>query len=1418
MSMELKPNLSVTDASIVDGRCILFLKTLLPDNLVDCRQLQEGGTMLTIDGYIDFICPDGTAREKIVVQIKHLTYPEKDGDVYYDIPQSIYAYAERHKGEIVVFIVCDYDNKRFYWRYINEASIEEFKKKSGYIQQTARYHFHDWEKCSASNVTETIGIWRELYNKKMESIRDERFWVEQFASRQKLCFNSVSSELHGVRNSHIVRHQVEEIQQWINIDHSDISKNICLLVGDAGVGKSAVVKDLISLDENRNVSLLCIKADYIDEQGNFVTLEKIQDALAYYSAQSEKVILIVDQIDALSQSFTNDRKHLNMMMTTLLSLGGWSNVRAVVSCRKYDLEYDVILNRIKDKSMIIELGELTEEEVVIALNNLEEGLGRKVDDVTIQVLRTVQMLDSFSILFQRNKTLINFNSQIELYDALWNSVVCDSSSAEEIRERECFLFKLVDTIRSAGTLNPQFIPISDLKRANEYLASNGIVRREGRAVSFFHQSFYEYTLARHYSKEGRLFADDVKKDVQGLELRSTVKAVMDFKRGHDVVKFVEEARSFLSDRDIRLHLKLLTVSVLAFVEKPSRGEKQLITDCCLKNDRLLMYFLRGVYFPNWYPTIKKMIGGIITSLKENTPWFTAVVSCLSRYVYNHPDEVYDMVQSIEDVNAKSFAVACLMREHNDYSKARVLQAFVETRKLNIYYMVDMVLDAVQSNENFAFEELENLISNFLRADSSYQGHDKYQLVNTLCPKLLKAYPLRVLYVLHRCVCQIVKEKAYFTSWGFTMTPKLNNMVHPDRNVDKLLKMYETLLIRFSFDESQVRPMIEHLLLLNDKFTLIMAFTAMAEAPQLYDDIIRLQLIDRRKMDAFLDSSVNFYILKLLRAWYDTLDRNDAVWYQNYILAFESESDFKYDAESSRRGFLCPDLWRHKWMLICNTLPENSLLPNMKRCSQELIRRFNTKLIVEKNDFSCTVSRCGAVVDSETYDRWPMSNWLSSFLKLNTKYKPISLHEHAKEFKKCVRSHPNKFFNFVWKICSRDDILDMYKMAGIEGLIEGGSNPYALWTLAKPYITEEYACADYFGFLQVAEYYIKEDNACMDEIMNVCKNVVLLPFPMVNDLFIGKNENCDMGTKVSDMFSRAINSHQGSAAKLLVKMCAIRSRRPVIYKFFADISSIMHPCLKVIPLYYLFMEAYFDEELFFPLMQSLLSGMGPEALYLQPAAIQWCIYHRKEFVNNYIERIEQDSVSYELLAQIYFYGMVQSNYVDECEKQFERILALNDKKIVAKLLEIAMRTCECSEYRELCIKLIERFASDDRKEVVQAYCSYCECLPVDAFPWFCDITRVRKRQDMMNVYSQLRYVRKCISTYPVECYKFISNQKYYEVEDWEMVDDKVIKILLEIYKKMSLDENEDAINEVLDLFDEYIYRDNRIMKNAVSLLL
>lgn len=49
------------------------------------------------------------------------------------------------------------------------------------------------------------------------------------------------------------------------------------------------------------------------------------------------------------------------------------------------------------------------------------------------------------------------------------------------------------------------------------------------------------------------------------------------------------------------------------------------------------------------------------------------------------------------------------------------------------------------------------------------------------------------------------------------------------------------------------------------------------------------------------------------------------------------------------------------------------------------------------------------------------------------------------------------------------------------------------------------------------------------------------------------------------------------------------------------------------------------------------------------------------------------------------------------------------------------------------------------------------------------------------------------------------------------DNEVAKVLFEIYRKLSYDEDTDAMNELLDIFDEYFYRDNRVMKYAASLL-
>ena len=117
------PNKSISPSSLHDKRSIRFLKSIFPDDIIDDSKLEEGGTTPNIDGYLDFLCEDGTAYERVFVQVKHLTYPEKSGVVFYDIPKSLYAYAERHKGEVVLFIACDYDQKKFYWTHIDAVAI-----------------------------------------------------------------------------------------------------------------------------------------------------------------------------------------------------------------------------------------------------------------------------------------------------------------------------------------------------------------------------------------------------------------------------------------------------------------------------------------------------------------------------------------------------------------------------------------------------------------------------------------------------------------------------------------------------------------------------------------------------------------------------------------------------------------------------------------------------------------------------------------------------------------------------------------------------------------------------------------------------------------------------------------------------------------------------------------------------------------------------------------------------------------------------------------------------------------------------------------------------------------------------------------------------------------------------------------------
>lgn len=1411
---EILPHKTIYPSNILDKETVSLVRNILPKNIVEASSLQEGGSQTDIDGHIRICDDEGYERAIITVQIKHLTNASSGDTAFYDIPSTLYGYAGIHKGEVVIFIAGKPEKGRFFWKYISLKDVKDIEISERSDQKSFRYNFSPTAICSKSNVIDVVRSWKELYTQRMNAIKDEEQQAEQFVKLQMASFGSISTELYGIANSHICRHQLEELRQWVLKTANNKDKRVCLLVGNAGVGKSALLKEFISTYDRSSAQCICIKADSISVLGNPITLERIQDTITYYSAKSDSVILIVDQIDALSQCLSNDRNQLNAILSILSSLKEWPNVRAVVSCRKYDLEYDSSLNNIKDLSETIELGELTDEEVTFALNKLEDSLGKKLSKATLQILKTVQTLNTFCILYRRNPSKLDFSNSIELYDALWNEYVCKVKAPFNAIDIEKSLFFIATTIQKSETLKPRLCPTTEQQRTFDYLASCGIISIEGCTVSLFHQTFYDYILARQYVASGKSFVEDIENDFQGLELRTIVKAILEYEYGHNETMFINDVRSILISDKIRLHIKLLAISILAFSDEPHPEDKKLINDVCGKDERLMIYFLRGVHNNGWFATIKKLVNGFLPNIERENRMFFSIMGCLSRYAFINPDDVFKLVKTINDKETRLFTIAYILRSHNDYRNDYVLKAYDETMPQNVHFAVDLIKDAFKTNEKFAFAETERVLSEYLLSDKKENRYIGYELVEVLLPNLMSSRPKEMLKTLHNSIVRTIEKTAYDGYDGFTIS-NVFNKTYSENHVGKLLKMYENLLILFSTDAFFMRPMIEKLMSLNNETSDSMAFVTMSANPYLYDDIIRPLQLNCKTIEHYLQGGIRYFFLKMLKAWYFTLNENDAVEYQNKILSFTSSIDSLYDRNRSLSVLLYPHLWRNKWILICNTLPDKGLTPKMKKCSQELKRRFGEPYVVKRE--SCSIiaaSYCGSVVSDDIYSKWSISNWLSSFLTMgeNGKHYKISLNDHADAFKKCVANNPTKFIDFVLNISERDDIKDIYKVAGLEGLLVGGYEPNSLWKIAKSYISIEYAVRNSHSFSQIAEYYIKKENGHIDEILELSEAIVIMPF---EEKYSYQYDVSDLGRRTTGLMERAINSPQGHAMELLIHICALPKRRTQIYSIINNFLPRLSYCLKTLPLHYLYVKEYFDEAMFFPLMKDILKELGPEALVIRGDAIQWCFYHKIDIVKEYIDNVESNPLSHEILSQIYFYGLSCEKIRNDCKVRLERILHFGNEDIISKIVEISMKSYRLPELYEYSKEYLERYATDDREKVAKAYCWYSNELPIDAFDFYCDITKTWKTKGYYEIQEQLDLVKKCISEYPEKCYKFIKRQKYSEIDDQWIAAEDVVKILLEIYKKLKEADDIESMNEIMDLFDEYIYQGNRMMLDVID---
>lgn len=442
----------------------------------------------------------------------------------------------------------------------------------------------------------------------------------------------------GNTGIHLKRGVVEEITSWaLRALSGDGQDNVAILLDRAGMGKTVVSQDVLYALEEAGVTVLAIKADQIS---GITTAEELQahlrlpdsvERVLQRLADGTLVVLLIDQIDALSLSLARDQRTLDVILDLVARLRLVPGIRVLMSCRTFDLNNTPSLKDVESKKF--ELAELTDEEVTTVLKDLAfpDAISVQLPPATRELLRTPLHLDLFTRALSESSTprvsLQSLPHEIkslqDLYIVLWQNVVRKTDpSTPSVSDREMVLRMVADEMnRLQRTTVSQSVLSNqppELERAAQWLASQGILVPSGsqtRTVqvsldwTFLHQTFFDYCYAKDFVERAKSLFQTIRDGDQGLFARPQLIHVLAYLRGTDSVTYVRELSSLLnaSASEIRFHLRNHVLRWFGSVSEPTEDE-WLIAQRMLV-DRNRRPFLLGAAQANagWFNRFKPML-------------------------------------------------------------------------------------------------------------------------------------------------------------------------------------------------------------------------------------------------------------------------------------------------------------------------------------------------------------------------------------------------------------------------------------------------------------------------------------------------------------------------------------------------------------------------------------------------------------------------------------------------------------------------------------------------------------------------------------------------------------------------------------------------------------------------------------------
>lgn len=877
---------------------------------------------------------------------------------------------------------------------------------------------------------------KELLTRPSFDLRSELARASQQVSRLKNYFaDSVFT--------HVPRKESNTIVEWANgeLEGHDPLERVLVVKGKKGMGKSTVLKDVYSeLASQGQCLILAIKCDRcydLTVKGLYDQLflghGSFREFIAMSKQSRQPFVVILDQLDALSQGLSNERRWMKTYLDLIDDLLDHSHVRIVLSSRTFDLDYDADLHRFSKTSVIkhIEVDRLSQDEVL----RICSQLGFPEPNAVLRELLSIPYnLELFTKIPDIAGLLGNAKPVLpELYAELWKQVL----SAGSLKLVSCLDVIISRMYEMSPNLASNKM-LEEYKKEIDFLISHEILVSDGDKLWFFHQSFYEYYLARWFVATRQDLMAYIIESRQSLYIRPLVKSVIELLRETDHGNYIELYKKVVTAVEIRYNLKYLFIVTLGEVSSPTIKEKQFLREH-LENEMGFL-FLDMFTSGGWLEFLMNS-----RLLNEKRPEYLGL---LWRNLNFCPLLMLEYVQRQNPETAPGI-IARLLPSVSEWSPK--LLPFFDKYYLynedNELWYFEMLKKIALVDFGFALEKLGPVVLAQRKNRERIKFDYRY---DRIIDELYKISPKQLTDFLLSLQLKILEESKY-PYYGFysdIQSPLLsstsydNGLNYKDSEDEKSIDFYLVDYYR-KCDLNELMELFE----LHGKSDFVVLLNVMAKVLRHRADEFVPQIVDfveniagkngLLETDDFFQLNIRRLIAKVV----GQLDCDGYTRIRSVVLTVSHPYEvWKYEEEGKKRYSL--SLGKKKFLFL-KAWPKDVLdrdLP-LKRIYQELWRKYGDldhNKAMDRNN-----SRSGAVrspISGADFSRFNDDAWIKSMVKINGDFKSSDffkggLLEHARVFEAETEKKPSRCYGLIEKLFDLPEVSPSYISHGISGLIK-----------------------------------------------------------------------------------------------------------------------------------------------------------------------------------------------------------------------------------------------------------------------------------------------------------------------------------------------------------------------------------------------